>query len=130
MYPDGGTDPAHENLRQMVAWPGFNEQRVHFIDLYAYGAGFESGAAELAEYNAGAVMHVLHHGGRPQVAIDVAHHLVGPVQWNRVVFVCWPSLAVFFDLRLEPEYLEAQTSRVNSAEVYGNLITVARADKG
>jgi hypothetical protein len=32
------------------------------------------------------------------------------------------------DLRLDPVYLEAQKSRVVSANQYGNLVTVARAD--
>jgi hypothetical protein len=45
-----------------------------------------------------------------------------------VIFVRWPSLAVFTDLRLDPSYLEAQKHRVESAETYGNFVTIKRED--
>jgi hypothetical protein len=51
------------------------------------------------------------------------------VAWDRFILVSWPSLAVFTDLRLDPVYVEAQKSRVMSADEYGNLITIARADR-
>ena len=44
-------------------------------------------------------------------------------------YVSWPSFAVFTDLRLEPGYIEAQKSRVMSADQYGNLITIAGIDQ-
>jgi uncharacterized protein (DUF1330 family) len=124
VYPSGKTDPTEETLNAIVRWKGFADQRVHFINLYQYGDA--PGAEALGEYNAAALPAVLAHGARPQVLMDVAHHLVGPVEWNRVIFVSWPSFAVFFDLRLDPVYIEAQQSRIVAAERYGNLITVAR----
>ena len=115
VYPSGGADPTEKTLNAIVRWKGFADPRVHFINLYQYGDA--AGAALPA---------VLAHGARPQVLMDVAHHLVGPVEWNRVIFVSWPSFAVFFDLRLDPVYIHAQQSRLVAAERYGNLITVAR----
>lgn len=124
VYPSGGADPTEKTLNAIVRWKGFADQRVHFINLYQYGDA--PGAGALSEYNAAALPAVLAHGARPRVLMDVAHHLVGPIEWNRVVFVSWPSFAVFFDLRLDPVYIEAQQSRIVAAERYGNLITVAR----
>lgn len=56
------------------------------------------------------------------------HRLVSAIPWSRVIFVRWPSLAVFTDMRLDPGYIEAQQHRVESAETYGNFITVKRGD--
>lgn len=129
IYPAGSADPTKRTLEAMVAFAGFADQRVHFINLYRFNDAPGGGAEALGEYNAGALPVVLAHGGRPKALVNVTHHLVGPVAWDRFIFVAWPSLAVFTDLRLEPTYVEAQKDRVTSAEQYGNLITIARADR-
>jgi uncharacterized protein (DUF1330 family) len=129
VYPDGGADPTEETLRAMVEWDSFERQRVHFINLYRFNDDPGGGQTALSEYNAAAFPVVVAHGGRPKVLVNVTHHLAGPVRWDRFIFVSWPSLAVFTDLRLDPAYIEAQRDRVVSADVYGNLITVARADQ-
>ncbi len=128
VYPSGGADPTRSTLEAMVAFDGFVDRRVHFINLYRFNDDVGGGAAALGEYNAAALPAVLAHGGRPKALVNVTHHLVGPVAWDRFIFVSWPSLAVFTDLRLDPTYIEAQTSRVLSGDQYGNLITLARAD--
>jgi uncharacterized protein (DUF1330 family) len=128
VYPSGGADPTESTLESIVDYDGFADQRVYFINLYAFNDTPDGGAAALGEYNAEALPVVLAHGGRPKVLADVSHHLVGPTAWDRFIFVSWPSLAVFMDLRLDPVYLEAQKSRVVSANQYGNLVTVSRAD--
>jgi uncharacterized protein (DUF1330 family) len=129
VYPSGGADPTERALESMVAFPGFNKQRVHYINLYRFNEAPGGGSAALGGYNAAAMPVALAHGGRPKLLVDVQHHLVAPVRWNRFIFVSWPSLAVFTDLRLDPAYIEAQKDRVISAEQYGNLITIARADR-
>lgn len=129
IYPSGGADPTKRTLESMVAFEGFADQRVHFINLYRFNDAPEGGAGALGEYNAAALPSVLAHGGRPKVLANVSHHLVGPTAWDRFIFVSWPSLAVFTDLRLEPAYIEAQKDRVVSGEQYGNLITIARTDR-
>ncbi len=129
IYPSGGADPTTETLRAMVEFEGFQTQRVHFINLYRFNNDPGGGQTALNEYNAGALPFALAHGARPKVLANVTHHLVGPIAWDRFIFVSWPSLAVFTDLRLEPGYVEAQRSRVVSADQYGNLITIARADR-
>jgi|CXWL01.1.fsa_nt_gi uncharacterized protein (DUF1330 family) len=129
IYPSGGADPTKQTLEAMVDLDGFTDQRVHFINLYRFNDDPGGGAQALGEYNAGALPVVLAHGGRPKVLVNVTHHLVGPTAWDRFIFVSWPSLAVFTDLRLDPVYVEAQRDRVSSAEQYGNLITIARADR-
>jgi len=126
IYPSGGADPTAEALLRMASFEGWTDQRVHYINLYRFTPG---GEQSLSEYNAGALPVVLAHGGRPKVLVNVTHHLVGPIAWDRFIFVSWPSLAVFTDLRLDPTYVEAQKDRVASAEQYGNLITIARADQ-
>jgi uncharacterized protein (DUF1330 family) len=128
-YPSGGADPTRATLEAMTRFEGWEAQRVHFINLYRFNDDPGGGATALGEYNAGALPYVLAHGGRPKVLANVSHHLVGPTAWDRFIFVAWPSLAVFTDLRLEPGYIEAQKDRVMSAEQYGNLITIARADQ-
>lgn len=129
IYPSGGADPTAETLRAIAEFDGFETQRVHFINLYQFNDDPGGGATALSEYNAAALPVVLAHGGRPKVLANVRHHLVGLVRWDRFIFVSWPSLAVFTDLRLDPQYVEAQRDRVVSADVYGNLITIARADR-
>jgi uncharacterized protein (DUF1330 family) len=126
VYPSGGADPTEATLRAMIAFEGFADQGVHYINLYRFKDG---GEASLGEYNAAALPAVLAHGGRPKVLANVTHHLVGPTAWDRFIFVSWPSFAVFTDLRLDPTYIEAQKDRVVSAEQYGNLITIARGDR-
>lgn len=128
VYPAGGADPTRETLEAMVAFRGFADQRLHFINLYRFNAA-SGGEAALNEYGAKGGAVALAHGARPKVAANVAHHLVGPVAWNRFIFVSWPSFAVFTDLRLDPIYIEEQKKRVASAAQYGNLITIARADR-
>jgi uncharacterized protein (DUF1330 family) len=127
IYPSGGADPTKQTLEAMVTLEGFADQAVSYINLYRFNDAPGGGAAALGEYNAKALPVVLAHGARPRVLANVTHHLVGPVAWDRFIFVSWPSLAVFTDLRLDPAYVEAQKDRVMSAEEYGNLITIARA---
>ncbi|MBI5290111.1 MAG: hypothetical protein HY873_14145 [Chloroflexi bacterium] len=129
VYPSGGADPTAETLRRMFTWEGFRDQRVHYINLYRFNDDPGGGATALNEYNAKALPVVLAHGARPKVLANVTHNLVGPVRWDRFIFVSWPSFAVFTDLRLDPTYIEAQKDRVMSADQYGNLITIARADQ-
>lgn len=129
VYPSGGADPTAATLEAITSYSGFMDQRVHFVNLYRFNEAPGGGAAALGEYNAAALPHVLRHGARPKALVNVSHHLVGPTEWDRFIFVSWPSLAVFTNLRLDPAYLEAQESRVVSGEAYGNLITIARADR-
>ena len=129
VYPSGGADPTRDTLEAMTAFDGWEAQRIHFINLYRFNDDPGGGATALGEYNAGALPYVLAHGGRPKVLANVTHHLVGPTAWDRFIYVSWPSLAVFTDLRLEPGYIEAQKDRIMSAEQYGNLITIAHADR-
>lgn len=129
IYPSGGADPTKQTLESMVAFEGFADQRVSYINLYRFNDAPDGGATALGEYNARALPVALAHGARPKVLANVSHQLVGPVAWSRFIFVSWPSLAVFTDLRLDPTYVEAQKERVISAEQYGNLITIARNDR-
>jgi uncharacterized protein (DUF1330 family) len=129
IYPSGGADPPEATLRRLIDWDGFQDQRVHYINLYRFNDAEGGGEQALGEYNAAALPVVLAHGGRPKVLANVTHHLVGPTAWDRFIFVSWPSFAVFTDLRLDPTYIEAQKDRVASAEQYGNLVTVARGDQ-
>ena len=130
VYPDGGADPSRAQLEVMVHFPGFREQPVHYINLYAFGDGHDpavKGAAAHDAYNAAAMQPVIAHGGYPLLRATVEHRLMSAIAWSRIVFVRWPSLAVFTDVRLDPAYIEAQKHRVESAEVYGNFVTIARA---
>lgn len=129
VYPDGGADPSRAQLEVMMRFPGFREQPVHYINLYAFGDGGDpavKGEAAHDAYNLAAMQPVLAHGGFPLLRAPVAHRLASTIPWSRVVFVRWPSLAVFTDMRLAPEYIEAQKHRVESAETYGNFVTVKR----
>jgi uncharacterized protein (DUF1330 family) len=56
----------------------------------------------------------------------VEHRITNTITWSRVIFVCWPSLTVFTDMRLDPDYIEAQKHRVESAESHSNLVTLKR----
>lgn len=58
-------------------------------------------------YNMAALASVLAHGGYPLPRATVEHRIVSAIPWSRVLFVRWPSLAVFTDMRLEPGYIEA-----------------------
>lgn len=129
VYPSGGADPTAETLEAIAEYEGFEDQRVHFINLYVFNDAPGGGEASLGEYNTAALPIVLAHGARPKVLANVTHNLVGSTPWDRFIFVSWPSLAVFTDLRLDPGYIDAQKDRVQSADVYGNLITIARADQ-
>jgi uncharacterized protein (DUF1330 family) len=129
IYPSGGADPTKQTLEAMVGFAGFADQPVSYINLYRFNNAAGGGAAALGEYNVKALPMALAHGGRPKVLANVTHHLVGPVAWDRFIFVSWPSLAVFTDLRLDPTYVEAQRDRVMSAEQYGNLITIPRPQR-
>ena len=127
VYPSGGADPTKQTLEAMTTFDGFADQTVSYINLYRFNDAPGGGADALGEYNAKALPVALAHGGRPRVLANVTHHLVGPVAWSRFIFVSWPSMAVFTDLRLDPTYIDAQKDRVMSAEQYGNLITIPRA---
>lgn len=129
VYPDGGADPSREQLEVMMHFAGFRDQPMHYINLYAFGEGDDpavKGAAAHDAYNAAAMQPVMAHGGYPLLRAAVEHRVASDIPWSRVVFVRWPSLAVFTDMRLEPSYLEAQKNRVESAETYGNFVTVKR----
>jgi hypothetical protein len=43
-----------------------------------------------------------------------------------IVLPRWPSFAVFTDPHLKPSYVEAQRFRVDSADICGSYITIAR----
>jgi uncharacterized protein (DUF1330 family) len=131
VYPDGGADPSRAQLETIVAFPGFRDRPVHYINLYAFGDGDDpavKGPAAHDAYNEAALPSVRAHGGYPLLRASVEHRIVSAISWSRVIFVRWPSLAVFTDMRLEPEYIAAQRSRVESAETYGNFVITARAD--
>jgi uncharacterized protein (DUF1330 family) len=133
IYPDGGADPSRAQLEVMLTYPGFREQPVHYINLYAFGDGHDpavKGAAAHDAYNQAAMASVLEHGGFPLLRAEVEHRIASGIPWSRVLFVRWPSLAVFIDMRLEPSYVEAQKHRVESAETYGNFITIRRDGMG
>jgi uncharacterized protein (DUF1330 family) len=129
IYPAGGADPTRARLQAIVTHEGFADQRVHYINLYEFNQDAGGGEAALNEYNSAARPAVFAHGARPKALVNVTHHLVGRIAWDRFIFVSWPSLAVFTDLRLDPTYIEAQKSRLLSASRYGNLMTIARADR-
>jgi len=128
MYPDGGADPTRATLEAMLARPDVQTQAVSYLNLYAFSAD-DSGAAGISEYNTAALPFVLAHGARPKAVFNVAQQLLGASEWNRVIYVRWPSLEVFTDLRLTPGYIEAQKARVSSSDAYGNLVTIDRADR-
>jgi uncharacterized protein (DUF1330 family) len=125
IYPSGGADPTRSVLERMTRRPGFADQPLTYVNLYEYGPE-TGGAAALDEYNSDALPLVLAHGARPKALVEVEQHLVGPTAWSRFIVVSWPSFAVFTDLRLDPAYVDAQTSRIVSARTYGNLISIAR----
>lgn len=129
VYPDGGADPSRAQLETMVSFPGFRDQPVHYINLYAFGDGNDpaaKGPSAHDAYNEAALPTVRAHGGYPLLRAPVEHRIASAIPWSRVIFVRWPSLAVFTDMRLEPEYVAAQRNRVTSAETYGNFVTIAR----
>jgi uncharacterized protein (DUF1330 family) len=129
IYPDGGADPSRAQLEVMTRFPGFRDQPVHYINLYAFGDGSDpevKGAAAHDAYNQAALASVRAHGGLPLLRAEIEHRIASSVPWSRVIFVRWPSLAVFTDMRLDPSYVEAQKHRVESAETYGNFITIKR----
>jgi uncharacterized protein (DUF1330 family) len=133
VYPDGGADPSRGQLEVMMHFPGFRDQPVHYINLYAFGDGSDpavKGESAHDAYNKAAMASVRAHGGHPLLRADVERRIVSDIPWSRVLFVRWPSLAVFTDMRLDPEYIAAQKHRVESAETYGNFVTIAREDVG
>jgi uncharacterized protein (DUF1330 family) len=127
-YPSGDADPTRAILEAMTSYEGFAEQRLHYINLYKLGEGAD-GVASLNEYQAKGGAIAMVHGARPKAAGTVRHQLAGRVRWSRFVVVSWPSFAVFTDLRLDPAYIEEQKHRIAAGEAYGNLITIARADR-
>lgn len=129
IYPDGGADPTREVLEAMFARPDVQTQAVSYLNLYAFSAD-DTGAAGITEYNTGALPYVLAHGARPKAVFNVAQQLLGSTEWNRAIYVRWPSIEVFTDLRLTPGYIEAQKARVSSSDAYGNLVGIDRADAG
>jgi uncharacterized protein (DUF1330 family) len=129
VYPDGGADPSREQLEVMVNFPGFRGQPVHYINLYAFGDGSDpavKGEEAHDAYNMAALASVRAHGGYPLLRAEVEHRVTSALPWSRVLFVRWPSLAVFTNMRLDPDYIEAQRHRVESAETYGNFVTIKR----
>jgi uncharacterized protein (DUF1330 family) len=129
IYSDGGADPTREALEAMFARADVQTQAVSYLNLYAFSAD-DTGAAGITEYNTGALPYVLAHGARPKAVFNVAQQLLGSTEWNRVIYVRWPSIEVFTDLRLTPGYIEAQKARVSSSDAYGNLVGIDRADAG
>ena len=127
IYEDGGADPTRSTLEAMLGRDDVQTQAVTYVNLYRFGA--ETGGTDsITEYNTKAMPSVLAHGARPKVIFNVAQQLLGSAKWDRIIIVRWPSIEVFTDLRLTPGYIEAQKSRVESSEAYGNLVTVNRAD--
>lgn len=129
VYPDGGADPSRAQLEVMMNFPGFRDQPVHYINLYAFGGGSDpavKGEEAHDAYNQAAMASVQAHGGYPLLRAPVEHRIMSAIPWSRVIFVRWPSLAVFTDMRLDPVYIEAQKHRVESAETYGNFVTIKR----
>ena len=129
VYPDGGADPSRAQLDVMMHFPGFREQPVHYINLYAFGDGSDpavKGETAHDAYNKAAMASAQANGGYPLLRAAVEHPIVSAIPWSRVLFVRWPSLAVFTNMRLDPGYIEAQKHRVESAETYGNFVTVKR----
>lgn len=127
VYPDGGPDPTRAVLQAMLDRDDVRTQAISYVNLYAF-SGDDTGAAGITEYNAGALPYVLAHGARPKAVFNVAQQLLGSAEWNRVIYVRWPSLEVFTDLRLTPGYIDAQAARVSSSDAYGNLVTIDRTD--
>ncbi|CAB4365686.1 MAG: hypothetical protein F2681_17435 [Actinobacteria bacterium] len=127
IYPAGGSDPTKPMLEAMLARDDARTQAVTYVNLYRFGPD-TGGAASINEYNMNAMPFVLAHGARPKVIVNVAQQLLGSQRWDRVILVRWPSIEVFTDLRLTPGYVDAQTSRVESSDAYGNLVTIDRAD--
>ncbi|HEY3364276.1 MAG TPA: haloalkane dehalogenase [Symbiobacteriaceae bacterium] len=132
IYPAGGADPTRKQLEALTNMPGFRNAPLYFINLYQFGgdpaARNLSGDEGHKAYNRQARRQVSAHGAFPYFRCEIEHHLLGPVPWDLCVFVRWPSCAVFTDLRLNPEYIEAQKHRVTSAQRYGNFVTIARED--
>jgi hypothetical protein len=129
VYPDGGADPSRAQLEVTMHLPGFREQPVHYVNLYAFGTGHDpvvKGASAHDTYNAAAMQPATAHGGHPLLRAPIEHGLVSAIPWSPLIFVHWPSLAVFTDMRLDPTDIEAQQHRVESAETYGNFVTIAR----
>ncbi len=127
-YPDGGADPTRAQLTRMTEYVGFATEPLYFLNLYAFAPGEAAAqeASEHQEYNRQALAMVRAHGGRPYMRAKVEHALVTAIPWSLVVFVRWPSAAVFTDLRLTPDYIAAQRHRVQSAQTYGNFVTTKR----
>lgn len=127
IYPAGGADPTREVLEAMLERDDVRTQAVTYVNLYRFGPE-DGGAASINEYNSDAMPYLFPHGARPKLVFNVAQQLLGSAEWNRVILVRWPSLEVFTDLRLTPGYIEAQESRVDSSQAYGNLVSIDRAD--
>lgn len=139
-YPAGGADPSRAQLERMAHYEGFFTTPVYYINLYQFNTTSINSTLPISKgdqlhgeqahqaYNRNAMSIVRSHGARPYFRGAVLHNLLGPVAWDLVVFVRWPSFAVFTDLRLDPDYIEAQKYRVQSGQVYGNFVTIARAD--
>jgi uncharacterized protein (DUF1330 family) len=128
IYPDGGADPSRAQLTRMTDYAGFATEPLYFLNLYAFAPGEAATqeASEHQEYNRQALATVRAHGGHPYLRATVEHALVTAIPWSLVVFVRWPSAAVFTDLRLTPAYIEAQRHRVQAAQTYGNFVTTKR----
>lgn len=126
IYPDGGADPNRAQLEAILNWSGYADVPLYYLNLYDWGSYGEDGAAAHDRYNSQAQDEVMAHGVRVYARVDIEQNLVGPYGWDRLVLPRWPSFEVFTNLRLVPSYYEAQLSRVESADLYGNYITTAR----
>lgn len=126
IYPADGADPTEPQLRELMGRPDYATAPVYYINLYDWGSHGSEGAAAHDAYNNAAQNLVFAHGVRVYARVDIEQVLVGPYGWDRLILPRWPSVKVFTNLRLEPDYFEAQRNRVRSADVYGNYIATVR----
>ncbi len=126
IYPDGGADPTYAMLEELLNSEEYATEPLYYINLYDWGSYGEEGAAAHDRYNQQAQDEVFAHGVRVYARVDIEQNLVGPYHWDRLILPRWPSFEVFTDLRLAPSYVEAQLSRLVSADIYGNYIAHAR----
>lgn len=110
----------------MLNFEGYADQPVKYLNLYDWGSYGEAGAEAHDAYNQAAQEDVFAHGTNVMARVDIEQNLVGPYHWDRLIIPRWPSFEVFTDLRLTPSYIESQAFRVESADIYGNYMTIAR----
>lgn len=125
VYPDGGADPSRAQLDRMMTDSRFRTDPVFYLNLYDFGDGSSAagGESEHRAYNLSAFNSARGNGGMPMFRAPIVHTLISSVPWDLAVLVRWPSMAVFTDLRLNPEYIKAQEHRAAAAVFYGNFMT-------